>query len=1368
MKGKINMKKAIAAVLILLLGMSGMVNGSINHAFAASSKDISSAYLSTTIKYLSFSSKNTISYDFNIRKEVMKEGAKYAWYVEKDKGNPEAVTINTNTGVVTAKEAGTAYIGCKIMLSDGNIVKPEAKVIVRNNISEVDISNMPRNQMVTVGESMDFNRAILNTDAGKGKVSKGITRWEITKDTAGIGKIGEDGLVLPTQKGTFVIRAICFQSKEKYNLWIKDKTANQKYITAASKWYTVTAVDPTETTVATQAELDKVLASEKITTITIATKDEVKFIIGKGNYSYKSVVVDAPNADVDNSAVFKNITIKAIKENTWNENADGNSFYVTSVKVRIVINEKAEVKEIVCDGENSVVNIEVEGTVHQVKVLQTSELTMSGSGDQVPITIEKTGEGCKITSSVPIKIEAAVKTEIILQAGAEGSTIIKKDKSVEIKVENKSSQVVVITTENSGEEKIEAGKSGTSNGTAQPTTVPTPTQSPQTGGGTGGGAGGGTGGGAGGGTGGGTGGNGGGSGGSNTSVLQSISIKNPATKTSYLIGESLDITGLVVEGNYSNGSKKTESVKTQDISGFDNSKEALNLRLTITIGGKTVSYTVNVTKAEGPELTGVSSNDTANTLTGMTEEMEFSIDGKAWTTYSADPLNLPDLSGNIDLWVRVTATPTKKAGAAVKFNFSVASLESIKIINPVVIKASYLVGEEIDVTGLNIEGSYSDGSKKILTVKKENISGFDSSNEVEDLVLTITIEGKTTTFTVTVAKAEGPALTDVSSNDTANSLTGMTKEMEFSIDGKAWMAYTSDPSNLPDLSGNIDIWVRIAETETHKAGQTMKFSFKTPPVNEPLTLVSIEVSDASKTKYVIDDVLDLSKLIIIGIYSDGSEKTLSVTKENISGFKSSTSGINTVKITIEGISIFYDFTIEKKPGEELPKELVADDQNNQIKNMNERMEFSLDQINWTMYDETGSTNNLPNLTGDIQLWVRYAERALRQAGPAKLLTFNVRKLSGILIDDSIGKRDYIVGQALDTVELIAYYTYNDGYFEAKQVRYLDNVTFTGYNSSMAGDQTITCEFSVNGDIFTDTYIVHVAPKALVSVSIKGNGIVGHELRMDYLNPAAAGETVRYQWLKGNNSYDINYPIEGATSKTYIPVEEDLGKFIALEVTGTGNYKDTVVSKAIEIIKPIYSVDITLSDDYIFQGETAHVGVEVEKADGASGDVVFSVLNNKEGIIIDHDGNITATEDAKGVYTIIATSVEDGMKKDTCDLVVYNKISVIKREGEVTTTYTGSESTYLVTASKGIIELSEPMLGFSCSDFVVSKNDTVLSPDDYTIIGIDTNKLEIVLSENAFCIDSDILTVEITNWRVRYDYFEENPIIINYWNRIDTQ
>ncbi|ADU26128.1 leucine-rich repeat protein [Ethanoligenens harbinense] len=77
-------------------------------------------------------------------------------------------------------------------------------------------------------------------------------------------------------------------------------------------------------------------------------------------------------------------------------------------------------------------------------------------------------------------------------------------------------------------------------------------------------------------------------------TLESIAITTPPGKTSYVVGESLDITGLVVTGTYSDGSTKVEPITSANISGFDSSAPKDSETLTVIYVGKAATYTVKI------------------------------------------------------------------------------------------------------------------------------------------------------------------------------------------------------------------------------------------------------------------------------------------------------------------------------------------------------------------------------------------------------------------------------------------------------------------------------------------------------------------------------------------------------------------------------------------------------------------------------------------------------------------------------------------------------------------------------------------------------------------------------------------------------
>ena len=67
-----------------------------------------------------------------------------------------------------------------------------------------------------------------------------------------------------------------------------------------------------------------------------------------------------------------------------------------------------------------------------------------------------------------------------------------------------------------------------------------------------------------------------------------------------------------------------------------------------------------------------------------------------------------------------------------------ASLEDF-FIEQLPSKTIYALGENIDLTGLNVTGKYDDGKQRPVKVTPEQISGFSSSTPVEKQEVTITL-----------------------------------------------------------------------------------------------------------------------------------------------------------------------------------------------------------------------------------------------------------------------------------------------------------------------------------------------------------------------------------------------------------------------------------------------------------------------------------------------------------------------------------------------------------------------------------------------------------------------------------------------------
>ena len=104
----------------------------------------------------------------------------------------------------------------------------------------------------------------------------------------------------------------------------------------------------------------------------------------------------------------------------------------------------------------------------------------------------------------------------------------------------------------------------------------------------------------------------------NAITLSSISITAQPTKTEYNVGDSLDTAGLVVTAYFSNST--SAATTNYSLSGYESSAAGTKT-VTVTVGNKTATFTVNVSQP-APSVPGVLAYDGAfATLTGGTFQM---------------------------------------------------------------------------------------------------------------------------------------------------------------------------------------------------------------------------------------------------------------------------------------------------------------------------------------------------------------------------------------------------------------------------------------------------------------------------------------------------------------------------------------------------------------------------------------------------------------------------------------------------------------------------------------------------------------------------------------------------------------------------
>lgn len=199
-------------------------------------------------------------------------------------------------------------------------------------------------------------------------------------------------------------------------------------------------------TAASQTELEKALANDSLKSLSIRTTDTVNLKIPAGNYSKVALVVDAPNAEIENKGVFQSITIHAIKENTWIEEAIGNNLKIEAAKARVVIGEGAKVDWVDLSQMGAEIELEINGAVSSVAVSATMKIKFTGNTPiEVPIIIGANAGGTELTASVPVSVATDADANIILNKGAEGSKVKINLKSLLVKLTNSTGKPVETT-----------------------------------------------------------------------------------------------------------------------------------------------------------------------------------------------------------------------------------------------------------------------------------------------------------------------------------------------------------------------------------------------------------------------------------------------------------------------------------------------------------------------------------------------------------------------------------------------------------------------------------------------------------------------------------------------------------------------------------------------------------------------------------------------------------------------------------------------------------------------------------------------------------------------------------------------------------
>ena len=182
---------------------------------------------------------------------------------------------------------------------------------------------------------------------------------------------------------------------------------------------TATCAVTVTATATNSTELNSLLANPAAIDIIYDSTATETVEISEGNYSEKTLTINAPNATFKNHAKFKSVTVNAIAQNTYIEYTENTINYNASSGHVVV--ENTGVATINLATASSSVSVENNGTVSSINVTSQVNLKISGS-NQVPVNLSESATNTNIDTSVTLEIVSSTTWTMAILPGGEDTT----------------------------------------------------------------------------------------------------------------------------------------------------------------------------------------------------------------------------------------------------------------------------------------------------------------------------------------------------------------------------------------------------------------------------------------------------------------------------------------------------------------------------------------------------------------------------------------------------------------------------------------------------------------------------------------------------------------------------------------------------------------------------------------------------------------------------------------------------------------------------------------------------------------------------------------------------------------------------------
>lgn len=393
--------------------------------------------------------------------------------------------------------------------------------------------------------------------------------------------------------------------------------------------------------------------------------------------------------------------------------------------------------------------------------------------------------------------------------------------------------------------------------------------------------------------------------------LTNIFVKSMPSKTVYKVGDTLDLTGLVIGAKYGDNNIK-------EITGYTVTPKTLSTdgtqEITVSYGGLTTSFNVTVNKVDVSKISISSKPSKLNyyvgdiiDTTGLVLKVTYSDDSSKNISsgFTVSPTTL-NTSGTQKITVKYGEKSTSYS-----VDVNEVSLSAIEI-KTMPSRTTYFEGEIIDTSGLILLAKYDNGTTKEITAGYS--VDVSRANKVGSQTVTITYKKKTTTFKVDVKEVsissirvkELPKQINYFVGDvfSSNGLTlGVFMNSSYEEEVNSGYSLSIDEGYKFTSKGSIEVKVNYKDFTT-------SFTINVYDYKEEVLTIT---NRPDKTIFVVGEEFTTEGLILEVVSGNGDRKTISdgYTLSFAEGKVLENAGVHNITITYNDKSVVYTIVTKK-------------------------------------------------------------------------------------------------------------------------------------------------------------------------------------------------------------------------------------------------------------------------------------------------------------------------------------------------------------------------------------------------------------------------------------------------------------------------